>query len=96
MGYINKKDNECAWAVDDNRGMITEGSLTLLMDEDKVKFKRVDNVSEDHKAGTIFVSTSIWYRFWYSDSSAVNSIWNKSLCLMALMSFLRALRSSLL
>ena len=56
MGYINKKDNECAWAVDDNRGMITEGSLTLLMDEDKVKFKRVGNVSEDHKAGTIVVS----------------------------------------
>ena len=55
MEYIDKRDNECAWAVDDNQGMITEGSLTLLMDEDKVKFKRIGNVSEDHKAGTIVV-----------------------------------------
>lgn len=56
MGYIDKRDNECAWAVDDNRGMITEGSLTLLMEEDRVKFKRIGNVSEDHKAGTIVVA----------------------------------------
>lgn len=56
MGYIEKRDNECAWAVDDNQGMITEGSLTLLMEEDRVKFKRIGNVSEDHKAGTIVVA----------------------------------------
>ena len=72
MGYINKKDNECAWAVDDNRGMITEGSLTLLMDEDKVKFKRIGNVSEDHKAGTIVVADedgNIDYVYPWDDST---------------------------
>lgn len=72
MGYINKKDNECAWAVDDNRGMITNGSLTLLMDEDKVKFKRVGNVSEDHKAGTIVVADedgNIDYVYPWDDSN---------------------------
>ena len=72
MGYIDKKDNECAWAVDDNRGMITEGSLTLLMDEDKVKFKRIGNISEDHKAGTIVVADengNIDYVYPWDDSN---------------------------
>lgn len=72
MGYIDKKVNECAWAVDDNQGIIAEGSLIHLMDEDKVKFKRLDNVPEDHKAGTIVVSDdngNIDYVYPWDDSN---------------------------